>query len=162
VCVTLFQGIPKGDKMDSIVQKCVELGVFEIQPVVFSRCITQETRTARWQRIAIEAAKQCGRARIPQIKESIPFDVLLDLLPCVEQTYVCWEYAEAGGFKTMPRTAGLVIGPEGGITAEEFFSLTNAGTQPLSLGPRILRTETAGPTALAIALFAWGELGCRP
>ena len=159
--VTLYQGLPKGDKMDGIVQKCTELGVHRIVPCQFSRSVARweggEKKLARWQRIAREAAVQCGRAQVPAVADCLPFDRLKEALGRHQLALVPWEAA------SQPMRAvyqgqldlALVIGPEGGIAREEIEALR---AQPITLGPRILRTETAGMAALTMAMMLAGEL----
>lgn len=165
--VTLYQGVAKGEKMDWIVQKAVELGVFRIQPVCFSRCVAQSQHKAeRWQRIALEAAKQCGRGRIPEINEPISLGAALAFLKNHHQCVVPWEeeqsVALSDALRPNPSDLGLVIGPEGGLDPSEMDMLSKSGAISVTLGPRILRTETAAIAALAMVLYAMGDMGCRP
>ncbi len=172
VRVTLFQGLAKGEKMETIIQKCTELGVHAVQPVLFSRCVMRlegqradDTRR-RWQRIAREAAKQCGRAWVPEIYGPVGVDKLEKL--CVRQQLliVPWEEADGGSVRQLMArwtpdqgtSMGIVIGPEGGITEAEITQLHGMGAQPVTLGPRILRTETAGMATLAAILAMAGEM----
>ncbi|HML49156.1 MAG TPA: RsmE family RNA methyltransferase, partial [Clostridia bacterium] len=162
--VTLYQGVAKGEKMDWIVQKAVELGVFRVQPVCFSRCVAQSQHKAeRWQRIALEASKQCGRGRIPEINEPIALD--LALLKNHDQCVVPWEEERSAALSDALRPdqsdLGLVIGPEGGLDPSEMDMLSKTGAISITLGPRILRTETAAIAALAMVLYAMGDMGCR-
>lgn len=166
VRVTLYQGLPKGDKMDYIVQKCTEAGVRRIVPVLFSRCVMKwdekdgEKRLLRWRRIAREAAKQAGRAAVPEIESALTLDALCAWLPGHELTLAPWEEA-AGGMRAHlqgQKDIAIVIGPEGGIDAAEMAKMRAAGAVPVSLGPRILRTETAGLAALVSLLTLTGNL----
>lgn len=164
--VTLYQGVAKGEKMDWIIQKAVELGVRCIQPVSFVRCVAQgQHKAERWQRIALEAAKQCGRGRIPEVKEPLPLDAALPLMRH-EQCLVPWEAERSRALSEAlsPSAAdiGLVIGPEGGLDSMELDMLSRCGAISVTLGPRILRTETAAVAALAMVLYAMGDMGCRP
>ena len=160
--VTLYQGLPKGDKMDLIVQKCTELGIHRIVPCLFSRCVARweggEKKLQRWQRIAREAATQCGRSTVPQVGDCLPFGQLAQALAQHETALIPWEEAAQGGFREAAayRDVALVIGPEGGIAPEEIAALP---ARPVTLGPRILRTETAGMAALTMLLTHAGELG---
>ena len=168
--VTLFQGLPKGDKMEWIVQKAVELGAVKIVPVAFSRCVVRlnekdgEKKRERWQKIAREAGKQSGRCVIPEVSRPVSFKELPSLFAACEQVAVPWEECPKGGplafAKEHPnlRSLGIVIGPEGGITPEEMTEMTAAGAQPLTLGKRILRTETASLAALSVFLGFYGEM----
>lgn len=162
VKVTLYQGLPKGDKMEWIVQKCTEAGVVRVVPVLFSRCVAQwEKKDAgkklpRWQRIAAEAAKQSGRAMIPEIGEPLTAKALCAALPRHDLSLTPWEEEKAVGIRGYLRgqkDVAVIIGPEGGIAPEEIALLKAAGAVPVTLGPRILRTETAGLASL-IALMA--------
>lgn len=168
--ITLYQGLPKADKLEWIVQKCTEAGVAGYVPIALSRCVSVVTdkdaakKQERWQRIALEAAKQSGRAAIPAVSIPLPFVKALELMKSHELVLVPWE--EAAGFgprkvhERFPhvRDIAIVIGPEGGIAPEEVERLTSAGAVPMTLGKRILRTETAG-LAAAVALFAlWGDM----
>ena len=161
VRVTLYQGIPKGEKMDYIAQKCTEAGVFRIVPVEFSRCVAKwegkdaEKKRARFQRIALEAAKQSGRALAPEIARPLSFQALCRAVPAHELCLMPWEEEKENGIRRHwqgQKDVGLIIGPEGGISAEEAQALSQAGAIPVTLGKRIFRTETAGLAAL-ISLF---------
>ena len=168
--VTLFQGLPKGDKMDLIVQKAVELGAVRIVPVVFARSIvhlndTDAVRKAeRWKKIAREAGKQSGRCCIPDISPVVPFSSLLSFLSGCDQTAVPWEECKRGGplsfFQRHPSLSslGIVIGPEGGITKNEMNKLLEMGCEAITLGKRILRTETAGIASMSAFLSLYGEM----
>ena len=168
--VTLFQGVPKGDKMDWIVQKSVELGVARIVPVVFSRCVVRlddkdaGRKQERWQKIAREAGKQSGRSAIPEVMRPVALPALQPILACCDRVSVPWEECSEGGplsfFRRYPSLSslGVVIGPEGGIAAEEMDRLTGLGCVPMTLGKRILRTETAGLAALSVFFGLYGEM----
>lgn len=173
--VTLFQGLAKGDKMDAIVQKCTELGVHAVQPLEMARCVQRmdpkrmEAQIDRWQRIAREAAKQCGRALTPPVYRPFPLGAPALAERWTEQdlVVVLWEEAELGGLRSVLDCAepvgkttriGLVIGPEGGITEGEIAQLHAMGAKIATLGPRVLRTETAGIAVLAAVLAMRGEL----
>ena len=168
--VTLFQGLPKSDKMDWIVQKSVELGVCRIVPVAFSRCVVRldakeaARKQERWQRIAREAGKQSGRCRIPEVCGPVPFSALSALFSGCEQVAVPWEDCPRGGplafSKRHPSLSslGIVIGPEGGISPEEMRELESFGGEPVTLGKRILRTESAGLAALSVFFGIYGEM----
>ncbi len=168
--LTLFQGIPKSDKMDWIVQKAVELGVGRIVPVAFSRCVVRLNerdgvrKQERWQKIAREAGKQSGRCVIPPVLSPVPFGALPDLFASCEQVAVPWEDCSRGGPLAFVRhhpslaSLGIVIGPEGGISPEEMQSMTAWGGEPVTLGKRILRTETAGLAALSVFSALCGEM----
>jgi 16S rRNA (uracil1498-N3)-methyltransferase len=171
--VTLYQGLPKGDKMDRVVQMAVELGASGIVPVLCRRSVVllspQDARkkTERWNRIAEAAAKQCGRGCLPRVSEPVPFAAAaaeagqadIRLLPWEEeqQTAIrelleaCPDRPAAG--LDRPLAISVVIGPEGGLEADEVSLALRHGLQPLTLGRRILRTETAGAAVLAMLLY---------
>lgn len=166
VKLVLFQGLPKGDKMELIIQKAVELGVSEIYPVEMSRCVVKlddkkkKSKTARWQSISESAAKQSGRTVIPEIHEPLPyaqalkaaedFDLLLVPYECADSMAVLKEKISQ---VRENMTVGIFIGPEGGYEEKEIEKAKEAGGEIVSLGKRILRTETASIAALAICMF---------
>ena len=168
--ITLFQGLPKADRMDLIVQKSTELGVSRIVPVIMNRCVVRPDpkdltrKLERWSRIAREAVKQSGRCRIPEISVPVSLNLLADTVSLPEINIVPWE--EASGFgplafrKSHPELSslGILIGPEGGIEKEEIVLLQSLGFIPITLGNRILRTETAGPAALSSFMSLYGEM----
>ncbi len=169
--ITLYQGLPKADKLEWIVQKCTEAGVAGIFPVSFSRSVAQVSKKdapkklERWQRIAMEAAKQAGRAAVPAVGPPLTLDQALAAIKGHELAVAPWE--EAGSFGPLAvhekyshvRDVAVVIGPEGGIDPKEMALLQKeAGAVPMTMGRRIFRTETAG-LAAAVALFAlWGDM----
>jgi 16S rRNA (uracil1498-N3)-methyltransferase len=168
VRVTLYQGIPKGDKMDYIAQKCTEAGVNRIVPVQFSRCVAQwsgkdaDKKIVRFQRIAAEAAKQSGRALTPCVAQPLPFGALEKALQDHDLTLVPWEEATGKGIASYlngQRDIGILMGPEGGISPEEIACLQAWGARPVTLGPRIFRTETAGLAALISLLTLTHDMG---
>ena len=170
ISFTLFQGLPKGDKMDWIVQKATELGAVRIVPVSFSRCIVRLTakdalkRQERWQKIAREAGKQSGRCRIPEVTLPASVSDMCSLFSELDQVAVPWEECPEGGplsfAKRHPSVSslGIIIGPEGGISPEEITVLTGYGAEPVTLGKRILRTETAGLASLSVFSALYGEM----
>jgi 16S rRNA (uracil1498-N3)-methyltransferase len=167
--LTLAQGVPKGDKMDGIVRMATELGVTRVVPLLTARTVVRleparwTTRLARWQRIAREAAQQSGRAAVPEI--GAPRDVsswareagATGLLVCL------WEEEREGLAGRLPAgpcpRVTVVVGPEGGLTADEVRGLVDAGAVVAGLGPRLLRTETAGAVAVALLQARYGDLG---
>ncbi|MBQ9264609.1 MAG: 16S rRNA (uracil(1498)-N(3))-methyltransferase [Clostridia bacterium] len=168
VRVTLYQGVPKGDKMDFIAQKCTEAGITRIVPVHFSRCVAQwsgkdgDKKITRFQRIAAEAAKQSGRAMVPIIAPPIPFRELEQCLPRHDLVLAPWEEATGKGipsYLTNQKDIAILIGPEGGISAEEMALLQSWHAVPVTLGPRIFRTETAGLAALIALLTLTYDMG---
>lgn len=159
--VTLYQGLPKGDKMDYIVQKCTEAGVSRIVPVLMPRCVARMDekdgkKLDRWQRIAREAAKQAFRPVTPEITGPIPMSRLPQALQAHRLALVPWEDARDRSLRSLitPETKdlALVIGPEGGMAAEDVAPLLDTGALAVTLGRRIFRTETAGLAALIAAM----------
>lgn len=167
--ITLYQAIPKQAKMEVIVQKAVELGVGRILPLFTQRTVVSdegnlEKKRLRWQKVAQEAAKQCGRGRIPQIL--LPKDMDFALSHMKEQQVNLFFYEEEQnqtikevlrGFdpKETPRQVGIIIGPEGGFSPAEAARITSRGAFSVSMGKRILRVETASAAALAMVLYEW-------
>ena len=175
VNVTLYQGLPKAEKMDWIVQKCTELGIGSVRPVLMERTVVQgkkqalERRRDRWQAIAEEAVKQCGRSRVPPVSEPAPLSDLLGDMRGLDVLLVPWEEESAEGERSLPAvlgklgpisSAGILIGPEGGISGREIALLREkvGGVQTVSLGPRILRTETAAVAATANVMMLCGAM----
>ena len=170
LAITLFQGLPKADKMEWIIQKAVELGVVRIVPVRMKRCVVRlseqdgRKKAERWRRIAREACKQSGRSTLPQIDDPVSPDALPALIAGLDATAIPWESCAEGGPMAFARahsslsSLGIVIGPEGGMTPEEVELLRAAGGMPITLGPRILRTETAGLAAVSAFLGLYGEM----
>ena len=160
--VTLFQCLPKTGKMETIVQKCTELGVCTLVPVLSKRCVAQpggnfENKRVRYQKVAEEAAKQSRRGRIPEIKGILPLD---QVDPAAFDLFiVAYEDEKNVTLKSVLKKnralsrVGLFIGPEGGLEPEEAALLEGKGARCVSLGARILRTETAGMAALAMILY---------
>ncbi len=167
----LAQAVPKGGKMEFIVQKATELGVAEIVPFVSERSIPRwdeeasQRKVDRWRRIAEEASAQCGRAKVPEVHEVKEFDDLLDWLHSFPSAIALDEGKEARPLSEVvdelgrPEATAIVVGPEGGLTIDELSALERVGALRASLGPRILRTETAGLVALSILGHLWGDLG---
>lgn len=162
VKIYLFQGLPKGDKMELIIQKAVELGVYRIIPVTTKRCVVRldEAKAAakakRWQGIAEAAAKQSRRGVIPEVSQVMSFSQALDLASDKDVRLIPYEFAEGmeetreliGGIKK-GQSVAIFIGPEGGFEPQEIQAAVDKGIRPVTLGRRILRTETAGMTVLA-------------
>ncbi|AJG97539.1 MULTISPECIES: 16S rRNA (uracil(1498)-N(3))-methyltransferase [Clostridium] len=176
VKVHLFQGLPKGQKMDLIVQKGTELGVSEFIPVTTARVDVklkgEFKKLDRLNRIALEACKQSKRSVIPQVKEVIDFNEAISELKKMDLIIVPYENAEDFGIKTLVRklerdsvdldtinNVGILIGPEGGFEESEIDDLKEQGAYIVTLGNRILRTETAGFTATALIQYELGDLG---
>ena len=170
VSFTLFQGIPKGDKMDLIVQKSAELGVSRIVPVQMSRCVVrlnekdQVRKQERWQKIAREAGKQSGRCVIPEVVMPVPLGGIRAWRDHLQEMVVPWEssghYGPLAFVRDHPaiRSLGIVIGPEGGISEEEIDMLSGFSAKVITLGRRILRTETAGLAAVSAFSALYGEM----
>jgi 16S rRNA (uracil1498-N3)-methyltransferase len=170
VKVALGQGLPKGDKMEYIVQKAVELGVNQIYPMKVAHCVVQYdaskqiARRERWQKIAGEAAKQCGRSQVSVVA---PIQSLAEIVSNQEEgTIVIMLYegqTPLGLKQILTQFQGssylLLIGPEGGFSAEEVDFCQQRGAHIVTMGPRILRTETAAVAALSIVLYECGDLG---
>lgn len=164
--VYLFQGLPKGDKMELIVQKAVELGACEVIPVAMKHCVVKldekkaKSRTARWQAIAESAAKQAKRTVIPRVREPVGWEKALieaQKLPVVLVPYENERGLSATRerIRAIPEGAdiGVMIGPEGGFAGEEIAAAREKGMHLISLGRRILRTETAGLAALSMLIY---------
>lgn len=168
--ITLFQGLPKADKMDLIIQKCIELGVNRIVPVVTDRTVVKldakdaAAKTARWRRIALEAAKQCNRGIVPSVEEPVKLDKALKAAEGFDLKLLPYEQESHGSLRrhlqqyTAKRIA-VFIGPEGGFSAEEVEKAVRGGFQSVTLGPRILRTETAGMAVISIIMYEIGDMG---
>ena len=166
--VTIAQAVPKGQKMDFVIEKATELGVHAIVPVRSLRVIATETGDAkreRWQRIARSAAQQSGRSAVPEIGPIVTWDALLTTFPDYDRVYVPWELAPpaalrdvlAGSVHDAERVL-LAIGPEGGFAADEIARATAAGATVISLGRRILRTETAALVLLSALAYERGDI----
>ena len=166
--VTLYQGIPKASKMEEIIQRCVELGVNSIVPVFMERTVVVDKgnfgkKLDRWQKISDEAVKQCKRGIIPDVQDTVKFKEALPMLQ--EHDLILFPYENednrtikdclrevvASGNK--PKTVAIIIGPEGGFADKEAVALDEIGANRVSLGKTILRTETAGPAALAMTMY---------
>ena len=170
--ISLFQGLPKSSKMDLIVQKSTELGVNEITPIITERVVAKNEigefkKTDRWKRIALEACKQSKRSIIPEINTPIEFEEMLNDLKAVDLIIVPYEGEENKGIKDIMKELDLssvknvavIIGPEGGFEEKEVYQLSDLGAHIITLGPRILRTETAGFVTVSILMYELGDLG---
>jgi len=171
--VTLFQGLPKADKMELIAQKLTELGAAAIQPAAMERCVVKlegkdaGKKTERWQKIAREAVKQCARIDVPEILEPKKLSALTADFAALDVLIVPWEDARDGSIRACLEpfkekeelSVGVLIGPEGGISEKEAKWLCeNAGAKLVTLGPRILRTETAAIAAVTMIMTLRGEM----
>ena len=164
--IYLFQGIPKADKMELIVQKAVELGVFEVIPVAVKRCVVKlderkaRAKVSRWQGIAEAAAKQCKRGIIPVVREPMTMKEAVSYAGEMDVKLIPYELAEdMSHTKKMieavrpGQSVAVFIGPEGGFEESEVAEALAAGIEPVTLGKRILRTETAGFTVLSWLMY---------
>lgn len=172
VHVTLFQGLPKAEKMDLIIQKSVELGVHRIFPVITQYSVVQVTReegekkAVRWNRIAREASKQCRRACVPEVLAPVSMEKAISSLEQFPASMVFYENAQKKCLKEVLKCyninkikdIALFIGPEGGFSEAEIRNLSDRNVQVASLGKRILRTETAAISALSIIMYEMGEM----
>ena len=170
--LVLAQCLLKADKMDYVVQKAVELGVTEIVPVKSHNCVVRydakkaAARQARWQKIAEEAAKQCGRTALTEVTPIMDLSNLLKENSGMEDTEIvfCYENEDETTVKSCLQAAKdkrliLLIGPEGGFTLDEAQAVQEAGGKAVTLGPRILRAETAAVAAVTVAQYENGDLG---
>lgn len=162
----LFQGLPKSDKMELIVQKAVELGVYQVIPVAMKRSVVRlddkkaAKKADRWNSIAESAAKQAGRSRIPEVTMPLSYKEALKMAEELDVTLLPYELA--GGMEVTRevirqiksgQSVGIFIGPEGGFEPEEVDAAVSMGAKVITLGRRILRTETAGFATLAVLMF---------
>lgn len=165
--ITLFQGLPKAEKMDLIIQKCTEIGVSNFVPISMERCVVKLDNKAenkkifRWQKIAETAAKQSGRDIIPKIENLINLKKVCNLIKKYDIVLLAYENEKENTLKMALNTIrnkdnakiGIIIGPEGGITTEEVKELVESGAITVTLGNRILRTETVGISMASIILY---------
>lgn len=169
--VTLFQGLPKASKMEYIIQKTTELGITEIVPAKLSRCVVKidskkdETKKLdRWHKISESAAKQSGRGIIPKISPIMTLDEIIEKSKEFDLFFVPYECEEQKTLKETLlskkdiKTVGFLIGPEGGFDIAETEKLKNADIDTVTLGKRILRTETAGEAVLAMTMYEIGDI----
>lgn len=164
LAVVLAQGVSSGERMDYTVQKCVELGVAAIQPLITQRSVVRlageraDKRVAHWQSVAAAACEQCGRNRVPEV---LPVQPLARWLGAPPQGVRYLLSPHAGKrlreFERPADTVTLLVGPEGGWNEEETAAAQLAGFAPMALGPRVLRTETAAVAALAAMQALWGD-----
>ncbi len=163
--LTLFQGVLKKDKFEWILQKGTELGVSAFVPVMMERSVRTEVKPKllqRWQKIVREAAEQCRRGKLPTIHDPIDFEAALAALDDFDTTLLPWVREDSktiAGLAPLGRSTAILIGPEGGFAPKEVVDAIEAGAQPITLGKRILRAETASIAACTLALAKGGELG---
>lgn len=168
--IYLFQGLPKSDKMELIIQKAVELGVAEIVPMATKRAVVKldakkaAKKVQRWNEIAKSAAKQSKRGLIPEVKPVMSFKEAVEYGKSMDMLLIPYEDAKGIAHSREvvetvkdKKSLGIYIGPEGGFPEEEVSLAMKAGAEPVTLGHRILRTETAGMTLLSILMFMLEE-----
>lgn len=168
--LTVAQAMPKGQKMDLIVQKCVELGVVRLVPMRTERTVVhldgKETeRQRRWQKIAEEAAAQCGRTKVPEVAapqtltEALGLCAEVDACLLLDESEQTTRLRDALNALPQAQHIALLVGPEGGFSPSEIQTAHRYGAQSVSLGARVLRTETAAMVAAALILYHYGDLG---
>ncbi len=173
--ISVFQGIPKSDKMELIIQKCVELGADEITPVEMKRCVvkidskSKNKKNERWQKISEVAAKQCGRDRVPKVNQITNIKNICNLTPEYDIVLLAYENEKEKTLKNellkLKNKIGkdlkiaIIIGPEGGVDKEEVDLLVENGAKSITLGKRILRTETVAFVLTSIIMYELGDLG---
>jgi len=160
VKVTIAQSLPKASKMDLIIEKCTELGVHQIIPMQTERTIAKSPKLDRWKKIAKEAVEQSGRAIIPAISPLTDFQEVLKMRNQFELALIPWELEKNNSLKQAlttyrPNHLLILIGPEGGFSQKEIELAKEAGFTPISLGKRILRTETAGIAVLSAIMYEY-------
>lgn len=170
VRVTVYEGVPKAEKLDFIAQKLTELGAAALIPVKMERCVVRldekdgRKRRERLERIAFEAAKQCRRGRATEITEPLTWKQALQRMAYHDLVLVPWEDAMGRRMKDAfaehpdAKDIGIVIGAEGGMSPDEVGALRDVGALTVTLGPRILRTETAAVVSAALAMQLWGDI----
>lgn len=164
--ITLFQGYPKGDKIETIIQKAVELGVYEIVPVMMKRCVVKlddkkaHKKVERFNAISLSAAKQSKRGIVPEVKDVMTMKQALEYATDMDLILLPYENAEGMEYSKQVlaniqpgQRIGIFIGPEGGFEPREVDQIEQLGGKTISLGHRILRTETAGMTILSLLMF---------
>lgn len=169
--VTLFQGLPKASKMEYIIQKTTELGITKIVPCVFSRCVVkldnqkaEIKKVERWRKIAEEAAKQSGRGIVPEITMPVTFSKAMELMQENDLCFAPYECETQNNLKNVltskddVKTVGFMIGPEGGYDIKEIDILKQSSIKTITLGRRILRTETAGEAVLSMVMYEIGDI----
>lgn len=175
--VSICQGLTRAERFELVLQKGAEIGACDFYPVITARTVIRlhaaqaASRAGRWRRIVEEAALQCGRAHIPEVHPPMSLSGLarmiaerppdLMLVPYENETASLRDVLRSAASGPRPVTAAVVVGPEGGFEPREIGELCSAGFRPVSLGPRILRTETAGPLVLSLLLYELGDVGGR-
>ena len=166
--IYLYQALPKGDKLDTVIQKAVECGVYEICPFESERCVvkskgdSEARKTERRNRIALEAAKQCGRGYVPTVRETVAFREAIGEACRADMCLFCYEGESERSLKQVltegeknAETVSIVIGSEGGFSIAEASMATELGASSVSLGKRILRTETAAAFVLGCLVYEY-------
>ena len=170
--IVLYQGLPKSDKMEYVIQKGVELGLRGIVPVITERTVVkldskkdEQKKCERWNRISMEAAKQSNRGIIPHVELPIDFKKAVIAAKDYDISLIPYEKEKSNGLKNIifnknfTKRISIFIGPEGGFTEKEVEMAVENGIHPVTLGPRILRTETAGIAVLSILMYELGDVG---
>ena len=169
--ITLYQSVPKTDKMETIIQKCTELGIYKIVPFISEHTVVNikdkdlsDKKLERWRKIAKEACKQCRRSTIPIIDSVCDFQKVLDDIELYDLNIFSYEKADLSlkhlfNDASNVKNASIIVGPEGGFAEIEAQRIINKGVKPISLGKRILRTETAGMAVLCIIMYELGDMG---
>ncbi len=168
VKITLYQGLPKGDKMELVIQKCIEIGVDRIVPVVTEHTVVKindkaEKKNIRWNKIAEAAAKQCGRGKIPIVDKIMTFEEAVENSKELDQSIIPYEKERETSIRSFAKSfdgksIGIFIGPEGGFSESEIELCKKNNISSVSLGKRILRTETAGLVTSVILLYELEDL----
>lgn len=172
--IWLFQALPKSGKMETIIQKAVELGVFEIVPVMTERCVTKinnkaagEEKAKRWNKVSVEAVKQCGRGLVPRVQEPVTFEKAVEMLGSLEIPLMPYEMLGHEGQKGLKgildsnreaKEFGIFVGPEGGFSDYEAEYAVEHGIRTIGLGRRILRTETVASALIPMIMFDRDEI----
>ena len=169
--VTLFQGLPKASKMDYIIQKTTELGISTVVPCALKRCVTkldgkkaEQKKQERWQKIAAEAAKQSGRGIVPTVEMPLTLKEVIERAKDYDLFFVPYECETQTNIKAVltsvetPKNVAFLIGPEGGFDLSEIEELKNSNINTITLGKRILRTETAGEAVLSMIMYEIGDI----
>ena len=171
--VIIYQCLPKSGKMESIIQKSVELGAYAIVPVASERCVTrldggkrEAEKLKRWNKVAVTAAKQCGRGILPEVRECIDFKTAVDKLKAYDLALMPYEVLGHGGVSNLKdilkstdaKTIGVIIGPEGGFSDAEARLAEDCGISFVGLGRRILRTETVSSAMLSVIMYEKDEM----
>jgi 16S rRNA (uracil1498-N3)-methyltransferase len=174
VQITLFQSILTRDKFEFVLQKCTEVGVTSFVPIITERSLVRETaikpeKLDRWQRIITEAAEQSHRGRIPDLSPPVSFEKAMQELSSFEKCLIACEKQDKSirvalqtSDKNIPGTVAILVGPEGGWTLQEVVAAKESGAIPITLGPRILRTETAAIVASALILYELARINNEP